>query len=633
MNPLICAAVPDCRINDANMLRQIASFYSLHQFPSLVLMLFVCGVLPENWMIYLPHFFVDQNFLTRIRLFKLRSRVFGNFLVLSNFRIREKTKSDYLSEFERKCCRGYLKPILPQTSNFGSFRELLRLHNQTSCALSQTINIPSALIVSRFPALFTNLCQLISFRSKIKILRERFGWLHQSPSSNPQMFCSIIKMMIEAWDPSHRWMYNDPNLFCILLILLLLMDPSFFPEFRLDQIERVMRYILYGGDPSHFQTYLNVPFIFFLQRSNFYEKLKIKAPQYQYFASYFAALETMTLSDVLDGCGTFKNLSTFMNLSPHRMGLRKFQWNIPNTFEIFGNCFDSRSILFHRELIDDTHIIICIMMHHSFLEFYERFCLPLHLHFHQEPNFMMSMMSIDITYVPYKRIRDVVLMIFPPFLMKMGIDQTLAFVSNEGDRIHGPHLLLAYFQVMHLNPNSGDLTEAKKMEMISGRLREISSQDPRIILQEYTRMFEWAASNQLMPCLFSMFLVNMFCENVPKFLTELGLDLNAPPAYLSLSPVQSMRKLLERINIISKRLGMSQLTDFDSFVEQAAYNRRLPTGIEKYFRRVITDEIVPSSFKGPRLRDNLRLERRREIRPTLDDVISLLVELKLLGLK
>jgi hypothetical protein len=63
----------------------------------------------------------------------------------------------------------------------------------------------------------------------------------------------------------------------------------------------------------------------------------------------------------------------------------------------------------------------------------------------------------------------------------------------------------------------------------------------------------------------------------------------------------------------------------NSIVGQAAYNWRLPTGIEQYFLREITDQIVPSSFKGPPLMDNLRLEMT-SIRPTLNDVISLFIE-------
>lgn len=621
MSSVFLARAPNCGITDPHVLMQIASFLKLQQFPSLVLMLVVCGILPEYWMIYLQHFFVDHYFLTRIRLFKLRARVFGKFLFMSDLNSFPLSRNhQYEVEFQRKFCRSYLRYILPPASDFNSFCELLMLYNQTSLALSQTINIPSALIVSRFPDLFTSLCQLRSFRVEVKILRDRFSWLHWSPYSNSKMFFSIINLMTEAWNPTHRWMYNGRNLFCILLLL---MDPSFFPEFRLEEIESAMRSILSGGDPSLFRTYLNVPFIFFLQQSEFYEELKRNAP------AAFAALETMTLSDVLGGCGTFHDLSRFMNLSPNRMRLHTFQhtfrWNIPNTFEILGNCFESREFCHHHALLEYGYIKMTIMIYNSFLNFYERFCLPLHLLFHQEPDFRMS---LDIAYVPYKCIRDIVFMIFPAFLMKMDIGQTFTFVSNEGDRIQEPHLLLAYFQVMYLNPNSGDLTEAKKMEMISERSRKNSSQDPRNTLREYTKMFEWAASNQLMPCFFSMFLVDMFRKNVPKFLKELGMDLNTPPAYLS--PDHSMQKLLEQINIISERLGMPQLTNFDSFVEQAGYNRILPAGIEQYFLREITDQIDPSSFEGPQLMDNLRLEMISSemilSRPTLDKIISLLRE-------
>jgi hypothetical protein len=203
--------------------------------------------------------------------------------------------------------------------------------------------------------------------------------------------------------------------------------------------------------------------------------------------------------------------------------------------------------------------------------------------------------------------------------MKLDIDQTFTFVSNGGEVIQGPYLLLAYFQIMYSNPNSGYLTEARRMEMIAERLHKISSQNPRTLLCEYMKMFHWVAINQLMPCLFSMFLVNMFCENVPKFLKELGLDLNAPPAYLS--PVHSMQKLLENINIVSERLGMPQLTDFDSFVDQVEYNKEVPLGIEQYFLREITGQIGSSNFKGSLLQDNLQLEIRCERRPSLWEII------------
>ena len=100
---------------------------------------------------------------------------------------------------------------------------------------------------------------------------------------------------------------------------------------------------------------------------------------------------------------------------------------------------------------------------------------------------------------------------------------------------------------------------------------------------------------------------------------ELGLDLNAPPAYLS--PVHSMKELLANINIVSERLGMPQLTDFSSFVEQAECNRKLPIGIEQYFLREITDLIVPSNFKGSLLQANLQLQIRRERRPSLWEIL------------
>lgn len=616
---LFSYAVPNCRITDPAILIWISALIGMPQFSSLVLMLVVCGVFPEHWMIYLPHFFLDRHFLKRIHLYRLGTRLFDNLLVLPGclnpFDVL--CRHRYLNVFWERCCRRDLKSILPPAFDVASFRELLRLNNQISQTLSQTIKIPSALIVSRLPNLFTSLCQLKSFRTEIKILRKRFDWLHRSPASNPQMFYSIIKMMIDTWNPSNRWMRNDMDLF---LILLLLMDPTFLPDSLFGEIERNMRSILCGGKSSFFPTYLNVSFIFFLQQSEFYEELKRKDPRHP----DFAALERMTLADVLDGCGTFRDLSRFMNISPYHMGPTTFRWNIPNTFEILGNCFNPRTFCFHRELIDDTHIIMCIMMYHSFLAFYERFCLPLQLLFHQEPYFRMSMMSIDIAYVPYQRIREFLFMIFPAFLMKMDIDQKFIFASYGGEVIQRPHLLLAYFQVMYSNPNSGYLTEERKMEMIMENLHAFSSQDPRTLLHEYTRMFDWTAINQLQPCLFSMFLVNMFCKNVPKFLKELGLDLNAPPAYLS--PVHSMKELLSRINIVSEMLGMPQLTDFSSFVEQTEYNRRLKNGPEQHLLREITDQIVPSSFKGPQLRANLQLEMRCELRPTLDEIISLLRE-------
>jgi hypothetical protein len=615
-NSLVSAVVPlNCGITNTDTLMWISALIGLPQFPSLVLMLAVCGVLPEHWMIYLPHFFVDHRLLTRIRLCNLGYRLFDKFLVLPDLNSFSKSRHLYLTKFSKRFCGRTWGRLLPPAFKFESFREFLGLHNQISQTLSDTMNISSPLIVNRFPDLFTNRCQLASFWIEIRILRDRFSWLRWSSSSNSKMFFSIVSLMLEAWDPSHRWVYNGPNIFCILLLL---MDPSFFPESRLEEIESAMRSILSGGDPSLFQTYLNVPFKSILQHSVFYQELKRNAPGHQ----DLLVLETMTLSDVLSKCGTFHDLSKFTDLSAYHMALSIFRWNIPNTFEILGNCFNPRSILFHRELIDDTHIIMCIMMYHSFLAFYERFCLPLQLLFHQEPDFRMSMMSIDIAYVPYQRIREFLFMIFPAFLMKMDIGQTFSFVSNEGDRIQGPHLLLAYFQIMYSNPNSDYLTEEKKMEMIVENLHAFSSQDPKTLLREYTRMFDWTASNQLMPCLFSMFLVNMFCKNVPKFLKELGLDLNAPPAYLS--PVHSMKELLSRINIVSKMLGMPQLTDFSSFVEQTEYNWRLPNGPEQHLLREITDLIVPSSFKGPQLRANLQLEMRCELRPTLDEIISLL---------
>jgi hypothetical protein len=607
-NSLVSAAAPNSRITDVATLMWISALIGLPQFPSLVLMLVVCGVLPEHWMIHLPHFFVDHRLLTRIRLCRLGYRLFDNFLVLPGLNSFAFSRHFRLNEFWRRYCRRTLGHLLPPAFEFGSFREFLRLHDQISQTLSHTMKIPSALIVSRFPNLFTNLCQLESFRTETRILRERFGWLHQSPASNSQMFFSIINLMIERWNPSHRWMYNCRNLF---FILLLIMDPTFLPEFRLDEIESAMRSILYGGDPSFFSTYLNVPFIFFLQQSKFYDKLKRRAPGHP----YFAAFEGMTLSNVLKGCGTFQDLSRFVNMSAANMKPSTFRWNVPDTFEIFGNSFNPSEFCYNRALLDNGCITISIMIYHSFLEHYERFNLPLHLLFHQAPDFRMS---IDIAYVPYKRIRDILFRIFPAFLMKMDIGQTFTFVSNGGEIIQGPHLLLAYFQ-MYSHPNSNYQTEARKMEMIAERLRIFSSKNTKILLYEYTQMFHWVSKNQLMPSLFSMFLVNMFCENVPKFLKELGLDLNAPPAYLS--PVHSMKELLANINIVSERLGMPQLTDFSSFVEQAECNRKLPIGIEQYFLREITDLIVPSNFKGSLLQANLQLQIRRERRPSLWEIL------------
>ena len=209
----------------------------------------VChGVLPEHWMIYLPHFFVDHRLLTRIRLCNLGSRLFDNFLVLPGLNSFAFSRDLYIKDFSRRYWRMTLGHILPPAFNF---REFLRLHDQISQTLSHTMSIPSALIVNQFPDLFTNLCQLRSLRNEIRFLRDRFSWLHWSSTSNSKMFFSIVSLMLEAWDPSHRWMYNGPNIFCILLLL---MDPSFFPESRLEEIESAMRSILSGGDPSLFQT-------------------------------------------------------------------------------------------------------------------------------------------------------------------------------------------------------------------------------------------------------------------------------------------------------------------------------------------------------------------------------------------
>jgi hypothetical protein len=394
------------------------------------------------------------------------------------------------------------------------------------------------------------------------------------------------------------------------------MDPSFFPESCLEEIESAIRSILSGGDPSLFQTYLNVPFISFLQNSYFYQELKRNAPGHQ----DLLVLETMTLSDVLRKCGTFHNLSKFTDLSAYHMGLSEFQWNIPKTFEFLGKCFTSRSILFHRKIVNYTHIIMLIMMYHSFLEYYERFCLPLNLLFHQEPDFSMS--TIDIAYVPFQRVRCVLFKIFPAFLMKMDMERTFAFVSSEGDRIQIPHLLLAYFKIMYSNPNSGRLTEAEKKKMIL--MYPSTDLSIKSLFYEYSQMFDWAASNHLMPCCFSMFLVDMFLKNVPIILKELGFDLSAPSAYLS--PVHSMRILLNRINMVSNMLRLPQFTTFDSFIKTSKYNRRLPPWIEQYFLNEYTKDIDHSDFKGSRLRANLQLEMRCELRPTLDEIISLLRE-------
>lgn len=613
-NSLVSAVVPpNCEITDADTLMWISALIGFPQFPSLVLMLAVCGVLPEHWMIYLPHFFVDHRLLTRIRLCNLGSRLFDKFLVLPGLNSFSKSRHFYLKQFSKNFCRMTFGRLLPPAFKFKSFREFLGLHNQISKTLSHTINISSPLIVNRFPDLFNNLCQLVSFRTEIRILRDRFSWLHWSSSSNSKMFFSIVSLMLEAWDPSHRWVYNGPNIFCILLLL---MDPSFFPESRLEEIESAMRSILSGGDPSLFPTYLNVPFRSFLQHSVFYQELKRNAPGHQ----DLLVLETMTLSDILRKCGTFHNLSKFTDLSAYHMDLSRFQWNLPNTFEFLEKSFTSRSILFNRKLVNNTHIIMFIMMYHSFLEYYERFCLPLNLLFHQEPNFSIS--KIDIAYVPYQRIRGVLLRIFPPFLMEMDMERTFAFVSSEGDRIQIPHLLLAYFKVMYSNPNSGSLTEAEKMKMILMYPSTNRSIGSGSLIFEYIKMFNWAVSNYLMPCCFSMFLVDMFLKNVPIFLKELGVDLSTPSAYLS--PVHSMRILLNQINMVSHILRLPQFTTFESFIKTSKIIQRSPPLIEQYFLNEYTKDIVPSSFKGSKLRDNLGLEMMPGSRPTIDRIISLL---------
>jgi len=613
MSSIVDIAVPNVGISGRSLM-QIAVLIEFPEFTSLIFTLVACGVLPKYWLIYLPHFYINPIFLRRMKKYQIGVGVLSRLLSLpgQHFVLH---RHNFLITFQQTFFRINLNAILPKLQlmnsfGFASIHDFLRLLEQTSQTLSLEMQISSsfALIVNRHSSLFTSLSQFIPFRNELQILRGRFDWLQRSPGSDPQMFFSIVNLMIEAWNPSQRWMYNGRNLFCILLLI---MDPAFLPEFRLDEIESAMRSILSGGDPFLFPTYLNLPFIFFLQRSEFYEELKRMAPEHP----DFAALETMTLSDLLKGCGTFENLSRFMNLSPYRMGQSTFRWNIPNTFEILGKCFSSREFCYHHALLDNGCISMTIMMYHSFLEFYERFCLPLHLLFHQEPDFRMS---LDITYVPYKRIRDILFRIFPAFLMKMDIGQKFIFVSNGGEVIQRPHLLLAYFQ-MYSYPNLGHLTDARKMEMIVENLHAFSSQDSRTLLREYTKMFHWTVNNQLMPCLFSMFLVNMFCENVPKFLKELGMNLSSPPAYLS--PVHSMQKLLANINIVSETLGMPQLTNFSSFVEQAEYNRRLPTGFEQYLIHEITGLIVPSNFRGSLLQDNLQLEIRCERRPSLWEIL------------